>query len=174
MVIWLIGLSGAGKTTLGKKIENYFSELGKKTMLIDGDEVRSFFNSDLGYSKKDRTENIKRIQLATYFLSKIDYVTIVCNISPFEELRDFQREKINNYVEVYLKRGLLECQANDVKDMYKDNIGKTEIVGDSLQFDEPLKSDVICDTRKETIDESLQKIITYVNKRHGKTIESFI
>ncbi len=165
MIIWLIGLSGAGKTTLGKKLEGYYKNLGKKTIFIDGDEVRNFFNSDLGYSKKDRTENIKRIQLATYFLSKTDLITIVCNISPFEELRNFQREKIDNYVEVYLKREIEECKENDVKDMYKANIGKTDIVGDDLQFDEPLKSDLICNTSKESISESLKKIIAFTEQK---------
>ncbi len=165
MIIWLIGLSGAGKTTLGKKLEEYYKNLGKKTIFIDGDEVRNFFNSDLGYSKKDRTENIKRIQLATYFLSKTDLITIVCNISPFEELRNFQREKIDNYVEVYLKREIDECKENDVKDMYKTNIGKTDIVGDDLQFDEPLKTDLICNTSKESIIESLKKIIAFTEQK---------
>ncbi len=165
MVIWLIGLSGAGKTTLGKKIEEYYKSLGNKTIFIDGDEVRSFFNSDLGYSKKDRTENIKRIQLASFFLSKTEYITIICNISPFEELRDFQREKINNYVEVYLKRELAECKKNDVKNIYKTNSGKTDIVGDNLQFDEPQKSDLICNTSKESVNESFKKIIAFTEQK---------
>ena len=158
MVIWLVGLSGSGKTTLGKKLKDYFLDNNIATILIDGDEVRSFFNSDLGYSTKDREENIKRIQLAAYFLSKTEVVTIVCNISPFEKLREFSRSKINNYIQIYLKRDFEICRELDVKNIYDENTGITEIVGHDILFDEPINSDLVCNTHTESVDESLERI----------------
>lgn len=165
MVIWLVGISGSGKTTLGRKLEEYFKQKNLETVLIDGDEVRSFFNSDLGYSVKDREENIKRIQLAAYFLSKTEVVTIVCNISPFENLRKFSREKINNYVQIYLKRDFDICKETDVKDVYKENNGVTALVGQDIKFDEPENNDLVLDTNKESEEESFNNIINLLETK---------
>ena len=71
--------------------------------MIDGDQVRGFFNSDLGYSKKNREENIKRIIYAAHVLEEANIIAIVCNISPFQNLRDLCRQKFKNYSEIYLK-----------------------------------------------------------------------
>src|SRR3990170_7012687 len=101
MVIWFIGISGAGKTTLGKKLQQYFDDARKKSFLIDGNLARSFFDNDLGYSKKDRVANIKRITFAAHVLGQSDVITIVCCISPFESLRELARKRIKDYNEIY-------------------------------------------------------------------------
>ena len=75
MVIWLIGISGSGKTTLGNRLKQYLGSLNKKSYLIDGDVIREFFDRDLGYSREDRRQNIKRIALAAYVLSKNGIIT---------------------------------------------------------------------------------------------------
>src|SRR3989338_2385143 len=113
MVIWLIGISGAGKTTLGVRLKVYLDSLGKRTFIIDGDLVRDFFENDLGYSVPDRKTNIKRIMLAAHVLSQNNVTTIVCNIHPFEELRRFARRHIKDYNEVYLRRSIEASQKND-------------------------------------------------------------
>ena len=77
MILWLIGISGAGKTTLGRKLEKHFERLGKKCYLLDGDDVRDFFDRDLGYSDADREANIKRIILGAYILDKNDIIGII-------------------------------------------------------------------------------------------------
>lgn len=168
MVIWLIGISGSGKTTLGNKLKEYFDNLDKKSFVIDGNFVRGFFESDLGYSREDRVANIKRIILAAHILSQNDIIAITCCISPFEFLREFARKKIKDYNEIYLKRNLEVCQRNDVIKMYQNNVGKTEIVGIDLRFEEPKNSDLIIDIDKESVEESSKKIINYLKNKYPK------
>ena len=93
MIIWLIGISGAGKTTIGRRLAAHFNTLGVKNYLLDGDEVRDLFDRDLGYSDAEREANIKRIILGAYLLDRNDIVGIVCNISPLEHLRALARRK---------------------------------------------------------------------------------
>ena len=99
MVLWLIGISGAGKTTLGRMLEDHFRKKKKKCYLLDGDEVRDLFDRDLGYSEADREANIKRIILGAYLLDRNDIIGIICNISPMEHLRQLARKKIAGYNE---------------------------------------------------------------------------
>ena len=166
-VIWLIGVSGSGKTTLGTGLKKHFEESGKRCYIIDGDLVRRFFDNDLGYSREERVANIKRILLAAHMLDKAGVATIVCNISPCEELREFARRKIGGYSEIYLKKGVAASRADDVKGMYRENLGKTEIVGIDIEFDEPKGSDLVVDVDKESEAESLQRIIEFVQKKYA-------
>lgn len=164
MVIWLIGISGAGKTTLGNKIHKYFIKKKKKSFIIDGDIVREFYNNDLGYGIDDRIANIKRIMLSVYVLEKNNIIPIVCNISPFEELRDFARHKFSSYHEIYLHKKLNFAKKNDIKGVYKNNLNKTALVGVDLNFDEPKKSNLTINVDTESEEESYMKIINYINK----------
>ena len=165
MILWLIGISGAGKTTLGRKLEAHLQEQGKPVYLVDGDEVRSLFDSDLGYSREDREANIKRIILGAYLLDKVGVTGIICNISPFQHLRDLARKKIAGYNEIYLKKDLNRSISNDVKDMYKNNLGKTEIIGKEIGFDEPVRSDLVVPVDDQTVEESYQMILNYLESK---------
>jgi len=165
VVIWLLGLSGVGKTTLGKKLSEYCARLGLRSFIIDGDLVRNFHDNDLGYSREDRIANIKRIQLAAHVISESGSIAIVCNISPFEELRRFSRKKLTDYVEIYLKRDISALQKDDVKGMYRKNKNKTDIVGLDVAFDEPLHSDLTMETGNESETQSLQRIIDFLKKK---------
>ncbi len=162
MVIWLIGISGAGKTTLGNKIHNHYVKKNQKSFIIDGDIVRSFYNNDLGYTKEDRIANIKRIMLSAYVLEKNGIIPIVCNISPFENLRNFAREKFENYQEIYLKKNIQDAKSNDVKEIYKNNLHKTDLVGIDMVFEEPQYSNLILEVDKETEEASFNKIISHL------------
>ena len=102
MVIWLLGISGAGKSTLGNLLKKYFDRKAVKSFILDGDSVRNFFDNDLDFSADERRQNIKRILLAAHALEQSGVIPIVCNISPFEDLRQFAREKFNDYVQIYL------------------------------------------------------------------------
>ena len=119
MVIWLMGISSAGKTTLGERLTSYLSDRNHRVYMIDGDLTRDFFDNDLGYSREERVANIKRIMLAAHTLSQNRIISIVCNISPFEELREFARRKIHDYIEVYLKTSLSVARARDKKGVYR-------------------------------------------------------
>ncbi|MHC4744089.1 MAG: adenylyl-sulfate kinase [Planctomycetota bacterium] len=166
MVIWLLGISGSGKTTLGMGLKRHLEALGKPCYMIDGDLVRGFHDNDLGYSREDRVANIKRILLSAHVLEQAGVAAIVCNISPFEELREFARRKIDGYSEIYLKKSLEASKATDVKGMYNEHFGKTDIVGIDIEFDEPGGSHLIINVDAETEEESLRRIIEFVQERH--------
>jgi len=158
MVIWLLGISGSGKTTLAKELKRYFDKKNIKSYIIDGDLVRNFFDRDLGYSKKERIENIKRVMISAKVLEDNKIIPIVANISPFEHLREFARKKFNRYIEIYLKRDLENIKNKEF--VYSDK----NVVGVDLEFEEPKSADLMIDTGKESIEDSLKKIIKLIEK----------
>ena len=168
MIIWLIGISGAGKTTIGRKLEKHFNELHIKNYLLDGDEVRDLFDRDLGYSDAEREANIKRIILGAYLLDRNDIVGIICNIGPLEHLRALARRKIAGYNEIYLKKDLAISMKNDVKGMYQDNLGKTQIVGVDTAFDTPQHPDLVLEVDKMTEEETCQAVLDYIVEKYGE------
>ena len=121
MIVWLIGIAGAGKTTLGIRLEDYLKSQDKKCYRIDGDVIRKFFDNDLGYTYEERVQNIKRIILAGYILEQNGIIPIICNISPFEKLREFARKKFDGYNEIYLRKSIENSRKNDVKGLYRNN-----------------------------------------------------
>ena len=169
MVIWLIGISGAGKSTLGYMLQDYLKKLDRKVYVLDGDSVREFFNNDLGYAKQDRIANIKRILLAAHVLNENGIITIVCNIHPFEELRLFARMKIEDYNEIYLRRNLTQSREADVKNMYRNHEGKTDIVGIDTAFDEPKNSDLTIDTGVESREDSFDRLLAFLKNKYPDT-----
>jgi Adenylylsulfate kinase and related kinases len=168
MILWLIGISGAGKTTVGKKLEAHFKELNKKCYLLDGDEVRDLFDRDLGYTDADRETNIKRIILGAYLLDRNDIIGIICNIAPLERLRQLARKKIAGYNEIYLKKNLKTSMENDVKGMYQNNLGKTQIVGIDTAFDMPQSPDLVLEVDKQSVEETYQAVLDYVVNKYGE------
>lgn len=168
MVLWLIGISGAGKTTIGRKLEQYFNDLGKRNYLLDGDEVRDLFDRDLGYSDADREANIKRILLGAYLLDKNNIIGIICNIGPLEKLRQLARRKIAGYNEIYLKKNLQISMRDDVKGIYAENIGKSQIVGIDATFDEPQTPDLVLEVDRMTEEETFQAVVDYVINKYGE------
>lgn len=165
MIIWLMGISGAGKTTIGRRLESYLNQRHIKNYLLDGDEVRDLFDRDLGYSDADREANIKRIILGAYLLDRNDIVGIICNISPLEHLRALARRKIPGYNEIYLKKDLKISMENDVKGVYRENMGKTQLVGIDASFDEPQHPDLVLEVDKLTEDETYQAVLDYMRSK---------
>lgn len=168
MIIWLIGISGAGKTTIGRRLERHFKEIGKKCYLLDGDEVRDLFDRDLGYSDADREANIKRIILGAYLLDRNDIIGIICNIGPLEKLRQLARKKIAGYNEIYLKKDIQTSMKNDVKGVYKQNMGKTQLVGIDATFDEPQTPDLKLDVDKMSEEETYMAVLGYIVEKYGR------
>jgi len=170
MVIWLLGISGAGKTTLGNELHKYLQNKNINSFVIDGDLVRDFYDNDLGYDKKDRVANIKRILLSAYILEENNIIPIVCNISPFEELREFARNKLKDYREVYLQKDINTAQLDDIKKIYINNTSKTPLIGIDIIFEEPKNSDLIINVDQETVNESLNKILDNILKKDNRNI----
>ncbi len=161
MILWLMGISGAGKTTIGNRMKRYLDQEGINNYLLDGDEVRDLFDRDLGYSNAEREANIKRIILGAYLLDRNDIVGIVCNISPVEHLRALARKKIPGYNEIYLKKDLRISMENDVKGVYQANMGKTQLVGVDVVFEEPQHPDLVLEVDRLTEDETYQAVLQY-------------
>ena len=174
MIVWFIGISGAGKTTLGNKLHEYYNSKKIKSFVLDGDLIRDFYDNDLGYSKEDRIANIKRIMLSAYVLEQNGIIPIVCNISPFENLRNFAREKFNKYYEIFLQKNIEIAQSGDVKNIYKDNLHKRLIVGIDMRFEEPQQYDLLVEVDKETEEISFEKILNFLqNERKNNEKYTF-
>jgi adenylylsulfate kinase len=165
MVIWLLGISGAGKSTLGELIKNHYDTNGVQSFVLDGDVVRTFFDNDLSYSIDERRQNIKRILLAAHVLEQNGVIPIVCNISPFEDLRQFARDKFSDYIQIYLEKSITIAKHNDVKNIYSDNISKSPIVGIDMPFDEPKNNDLVIPVDHETVSASFARVISLLDER---------
>jgi len=162
LVIWLLGISGSGKTTLAKELKKHFDKIHQKSYIIDGDLIRDFFDRDLGYSKEERIANIKRVLISAKVLEDNGIIPIVANISPFQELRDFAKQKFQNYVEIYLKRDIDTITNKDF--VYSDK----NVIGVDMEFDEPTNPDLVIDTSKKSINESLKEILEIIEIKTNK------
>ncbi len=160
--IWLTGLSGAGKTTISDALEPLLRERGiTKLEKLDGDVVRTHLSKGLGFSKEDRDTNIRRIGWVAEVLTRNGVCVIASAISPYRDIREQNRRDIGNYIEVYVKCSIPELTRRDVKGLYEKAL-KGEIAnftGISDPYEEPLNPEVIVDTEKEELDESVAKVM---------------
>jgi adenylylsulfate kinase len=162
MVIWMVGLSGSGKSTLARALENSLHEEGYLTQLLDGDNMRTGINNNLGFSPQDRTENIRRAAETAKLFMNAGLVTICSFISPTEAIRKLAKEIIGEgYVEVYVDCPVEVCEQRDVKGLYaKARKGEIpDFTGISAPFDEPRSPDVAVDTANQRLEESHQQLV---------------
>ena len=168
-VIWLTGLSGAGKTTLAKYLEEELFSRGYLTQILDGDNIRTGINRNLGFSSEDRYENIRRIAEISKLFLQCGIITINCFISPTEELRDMARRIIgeSDFIEIYVNAPLNICEGRDVKGLYsKARRGEIhEFTGITSPFELPEKIDLEIRTDLLSIEESVRKILELVLPR---------
>ena len=156
MVIWIIGLSGSGKTYLSKKI---YKKLKGKKILVDGDEVRKYITYKLKYTKIDRERNSIIISDLCKFLEKQGF-TVICSIlSIFKAHQKKNRKKFKNYFQIYLKNDLEILKKRNKKNIYSKN----NVVGNKINFPKPYKSDLVVDNnfipyKKAVIENILKKI----------------
>jgi adenylylsulfate kinase len=166
-VLWLLGLSGAGKTTLATRLLERARAKGARADIIDGDLVREFFDDAKGYGRENRVANIKRIVFAAHLLSRNDVLTIVSNISPYEETRAFARRKLPGYVEIYLKASVDDCARRDPKGLYrKARAGENpNMIGIDEPFEEPASPDLVVETGARGVDDCLDQILRFLADR---------
>lgn len=159
--LWFTGLSGSGKTTLARAVEEILLERGMNVEVLDGDVVRTNLSKGLGFSKEDRDINIKRIGFVAHLLSRNGVVAIASAISPYREVRDYCREMIGRFVEVYVECPLDTLEDRDVKGLYKKaRAGEIKgFTGVDDPYEEPLKPEVLVHSADESEEESVQKII---------------
>jgi len=160
-VVWLTGLPGAGKSTLARLLESELRKLGAAVETLDGDEVRKHLTKDLGFSKEDRLENVRRIAYIAKLLTRIGGVVIVAAIAPYAEARRSARVEIGNFVEVFVRCPIEVCVKRDVKGLYaKAYRGEiAHMTGISSPYEPPVNPEVIVDTDQEFPEQSLKKIL---------------
>ena len=159
--LWFTGLSGAGKSTIASNVEAILKDQGLMVEVLDGDEVRTNLSKGLGFSKEDRDTNIRRIAYVAKLLSRNGVLAVTAAISPYREIGDEARENIGDFVEVYVKCPLDELVKRDVKGLYEKAI-KGEIAnftGVSDPYEEPLNPEVVVESDKETVEESVAKVL---------------
>lgn len=159
--LWFTGLSGSGKTTLSRRIEDVLLERGLKVEVLDGDVVRQNLSKGLGFSREDRDINIRRIGFVCHLLTRNDVIAIAAAISPYRAIRDENRKLIGSFVEVFCKCPVPVLKDRDPKGLYEKAL-KGEIkhfTGVDDPYEDPLNPEVVVETDKETIEESVNKII---------------
>jgi len=171
VVVWLYGLSGSGKSTIANLLERSLHAEGRMTQVLDGDNIRSGLNRNLGFSDEDRLENIRRIaEVARLFLDA-GVITIASFICPKRELRSMAREIVrpDDFLEVYVKASFEECARRDVKGLYAKAAqgGVKQFTGKDSGFEEPVPQDdvLVLDTENERAEESCSILLKKVRER---------
>jgi adenylyl-sulfate kinase len=161
VTLWFTGLSGAGKTTLARIVENELRRRGHKVEVLDGDVVRTNLSKGLGFSKEDRDTNIRRIGFVCNLLTRNDVIAIAAAISPYRDGRDEVRRDIGAFVEVYVKCPIDVLAERDVKGLYKRALAGEikHFTGIDDPYEAPLAPEVIVETDIETPDESAARIL---------------
>jgi adenylylsulfate kinase len=165
--VWFTGLPCSGKSTISLLLADVIREERGQVEILDGDVVRTNLSKGLGFSREDRETNLKRIAFVCHLLSRNGVPAIGAAISPFQNCRDWARDLIGNYVEVYARCSLEECIRRDVKGMYKKALaGEIKgFTGIDDPFEEPVNPEVICDTDQETPEESCAKIVAFLREK---------
>ncbi|MGK7900953.1 MAG: adenylyl-sulfate kinase [Hormoscilla sp.] len=161
VTLWFTGLSGAGKTTISSAVAEALREKGYSLEILDGDIVRQNLTKGLGFSKEDRDENIRRIGFVAHLLTRNGVIVLVSAISPYREIRQEVREKVKDFVEVYVNAPLAVCEGRDVKGLYKRaRSGEIKaFTGISDPYEPPVNPEIECRTDKEELSESVAKVL---------------
>jgi adenylylsulfate kinase len=168
LVVWLCGLSGSGKSTIANAAERVLHQQGRFTTILDGDNLRTGLNSNLGFTDEDRLENIRRIsEVAKVFVSQ-GIITFVSAITPRGELRDLARGLLgNDLFEVYIKASYEACEQRDVKGLYA-KAARGEIAhftGKDGSFEAPQNPDLTLDTENTTIEDAAFELLEAIRAR---------
>jgi adenylylsulfate kinase len=169
VVIWFTGLSGSGKSTLANEVEGALFERGCHTYILDGDNIRHGLNKDIGFSPKDREENIRRIGEVAHLFAQAGVIVMTAFISPYLADREMARKlnKEGEFIEIYCRCALEECERRDTKGLYKKaRAGEVkEFTGISAPYEEPAQPELILDTDKESLKESAGKVLAWLEKQ---------
>lgn len=155
------GLSGAGKTTISKALAKELKKRGYKVERLDADIVRQNLSKGLGFSKEDRDENIRRVGFVCHLMSRNGVIAMMANIAPYVSVREEIRQRIGDFMEVYVNASLEACEERDLKGLYaKARAGEIKgFTGIDDPYEEPQAPEVVCNTDDETVEESVQKVL---------------
>ena len=170
-VVWLTGLSAAGKSTIAAELERRLFKRGCQTFILDGDAVRQGLCSDLDFSERDRRENIRRVGEVARLFADAGFICISAFISPHRAERDDVRRLMNDgiFIEVYVNAPLAVCEARDPKGLYaKARLHRIKnFTGISSPYQPPLKPEIELPTDKLTVVEAVEKVMTLLRKKCG-------
>jgi adenylyl-sulfate kinase len=160
-VLWFTGLPCSGKTTIADAVAKELKGMNLKVERLDGDIVRQGLTRDLGFSKEDRDKNIERVTFVAKLLSRNGVATLVSFVSPYREKRRHAREETTNFIEVFAKCPIEVCKKRDVKGMYAKALrGEIkDFTGVDDPYEEPIDPEIVIETDKETVNESVDRII---------------
>ena len=168
-VLWLYGLSGSGKSTIANALERHLHDLGRFVIMLDGDNLRSGLNSNLGFTDEDRCENVRRVAELAKATVHTGAIVIVSVITPREEFRKSARKIIgdDDLLEIYVKASFETCRQRDVKGLYdKAGAGKiANFTGQASSFEEPEQADVILNTEQNSLKSCLEQLLAVVDPR---------
>jgi adenylylsulfate kinase len=164
--LWFTGLACSGKTVLADAVAEDLKKRDMRVERLDGDIVRQSLTKDLGFSDEDRRMNIERITFVAKLLTRNGVAVLSSFISPFNDIREYSRKEIGNYILVYVKCPLKVCEERDVKGMYaKARRGEIKkFTGIDSPFEEPTHADIIVETDNQTIEESKKIILNALSK----------
>lgn len=165
-IFWFTGLSGAGKSTIARLAEKSLFEGNQRIIVLDGDGLRTGLNSDLGFSQKDREENIRRVREIAKYLASAGNIVITSLISPYEKDREAIQSEPHGYV-IYIKAGLDDCKKRDPKGLYKKvEAGLIkEFTGISSPFEEPRHPDLVIDTTEMGTEEATEQLLKFIAEK---------
>jgi len=169
-VLWFTGLSGSGKSTIANTVDHKLHASGKRTFVLDGDNIRMGLNKNLGFSPEDRAENIRRIGEVAKLFSSAGVITTTAFISPYRSDRDAVRELLpeGQFVEILVQASLETCEGRDPKGLYKKaRAGEIKgFTGIDAPYEEPEKPELVLDSDGKGIDELADEVIAYLDE-HG-------
>jgi adenylylsulfate kinase len=170
VVLWFTGLSGSGKSTLAHAVEEQLYQIGLNTFVLDGDNVRHGLCCDLGFSDKDRKENIRRIGETAKLLLEAGVISLTAFISPFKAERAIAKSLMppGDFIEIYCFCPLAVCEQRDVKGLYKKaRLGEIkDFTGISSPYEAPDDPDLRLDTHELTLEQSVQQVIALLHSRN--------
>ena len=165
-VIWFTGLSGSGKSTLAHSVEENLHNLGCRTYVLDGDNVRHGLSSNLTFSNNDRKENIRRIGEVANLMIEAGIIAMTAFISPFKKDRNFVRQLLpqGDFIEIFCKASLETCESRDVKGLYKRaRAGEIKnYTGIDSPYEEPDNPEIVINTEIEAVQESVARVINFL------------
>ena len=164
--VWFTGLPCCGKTTIANKVAEILENKGYKIQRLDGDIVRKDLTKDLGFSKEDRDENIRRVSNLAKNLTMSGLIVLATFVSPYKERREKTRKEIGNFIEIYVKCPVEICKKRDVKGMYKKALAGQikNFTGVDDPYEEPDNPELIIFSDNETVDESVNKVLDIFEK----------
>ena len=168
-LLWFTGLSGSGKSTLANLVEVALHEQNRMTYVLDGDNIRQGINKDLSFTPEDRTENIRRIAEISNLMLDAGVITLAAFVSPYIKNREEVQQIVgtDNFIEIFVNTSLEECERRDVKGLYKKaRSGEiNNMTGISAPYEAPINPDLEVITDGHSIEESVEIIINFINKK---------